>query len=109
VFDRALEAAIGGAQAIRSDIPLVITEGNYLLLREDGWHRVAARLDESWFLDVPGDERTARLVTRRRFHGDDLAAATAWVEGVDEVNAATVTATRDRADLVVTLAGEAGG
>ncbi|KHK96431.1 hypothetical protein LK09_15130 [Microbacterium mangrovi] len=104
VFDRAVETSIGSAQAVRSDIPLVITEGNYLLLREHGWDRVAARLDESWFLDLPADVRASRLVRRRQSHGEDLAAATAWVQGVDEVNAATVTATRARADLVVTLA-----
>ncbi len=105
VFDRTIETSIASAQAIGSDTPLVITEGNYLLLREHGWDRVGSRLDESWFLDIPAEERAARLVRRRRSHGEDIAAATAWVRDVDEVNAVTVTATRDRADLVIALVG----
>lgn len=103
IFDRSIETSIGSAQAIGSDTPLVITEGNYLLLGEHGWERVGPRLDESWFLDIPAEERAARLVGRRRSHGEDLAAATAWVTQVDDINAVTVTATRRHADLVVTL------
>lgn len=103
VFDRTIETSVGSAQPVRRETPLVITEGNYLLLSEHGWDRVASRLDEAWFLDIPADVRASRLVRRRQSHGEDLAAATAWVRGVDQVNAVTVTATRDRADLVVTL------
>ncbi|GAA4387105.1 nucleoside/nucleotide kinase family protein [Tsukamurella soli] len=100
-FDRSLEASIGGAVAVRRDTPLVITEGNYLLYDRCGWDAIAGHLDEVWFLDVPADERRRRLVHRRRSHGDSLDQAEAWVCRVDEVNAAVVDGTRERADLIV--------
>lgn len=102
-FDRGLEEAIGSAVAVRRTVPLVITEGNYLLLEDDGWQRVRSCLDEVWFLDTPADERVDRLVARRQLSGESTAAATSWVLGVDQVNAGRVETTADCADLVVRL------
>ncbi|MGB4136516.1 MAG: nucleoside/nucleotide kinase family protein [Microbacterium sp.] len=104
-FARELETSIGGAVAVHARTPLVITEGNYLLRDRDGWQDVAARLDECWYLDLATEVRAARLVRRRVSHGEDEAAATAWVYGVDEVNTDAVLRTRDRANLIVTLTG----
>lgn len=102
-FDRSLEAAIAGAVPVPASVPLVITEGNYLLHRTAGWSAVRSRLDEVWFLDVPQQERIRRLVTRRRSFGDSESEARAWVLGVDKPNAAVVEAGRGAADLVVQL------
>lgn len=104
VFDRELEESIGSAVAVRADTPLVITEGNYLLLADHGWHEVRDLLDEVWYIDVDAETRRRRLVTRRLGHGHPLAEATAWVEHVDEPNASLVDATRERADLIVRIA-----
>ena len=40
-FDRQLEEPIGSAVPVAADVPLVVTEGNYLLSREGGWGGVA--------------------------------------------------------------------
>lgn len=102
-FDRSLEESIGSAVAVQASVPLVITEGNYLLHNTHGWDAVADQLDESWFLDVAADLRRERLIGRRRSFGDSPEAASAWVTGVDEPNAHIVENARERADLVVTV------
>ncbi len=105
LFDRASETSIAGAVPVAVDTPLIITEGNYLLLQQGGWEHVATRLDETWYLDIPAGVRAARLVSRRQSHGESIDAASAWVHSVDEVNAAVVEPTRNSADLIVTVTG----
>lgn len=100
-FDRSLEESIGSAVHVPADVPLVITEGNYLLHDEQGWDAVASRLDEVWFLDVEPHARRERLIARRLSHGHPYDEAEAWVREVDERNAAVVEGGRHRADLVV--------
>lgn len=100
-FDRALETSVGSAVPVPASVPLVITEGNYLLHTGDGWGGVRPLLDEAWFLDVPADERVRRLVGRRMSYGDGSRAARSWVTEVDERNASVVLAGRETADLVV--------
>jgi pantothenate kinase len=100
-FDRSLETSIGSAVPVPRSVPLVVTEGNYLLHRTGGWEAVRPLLDEVWFLDVPEAERVRRLVERRMSFGETVEQARAWVHGVDEPNAAVVLAGRDAADLVV--------
>ena len=103
VFDRQLEESIGSAVPVAASVPLVITEGNYLLLPEGGWGAVRGCLDEVWFLDVDPEVRRQRLVARRTSHGHPPEEATSWVRAVDQPNAAIVDATRQRGDLVVHL------
>lgn len=103
VFDRGLEEPIGSAVPVPAAVPLVITEGNYLLLDRLGWSGVRDLLDEVWFLDVVREERVDRLLARRRSYGQPVESAEAWVHGVDEANAAVVEPSRGRADLVVRL------
>ena len=102
-FDRALEASLGSALPVRRDVPLVVTEGNYLLSSEGDWAQVGPLLDESWYLQVADDVRVDRLVRRREGYGSDHDEAVAWATGSDQVNADVVARGRDRADLVVTL------
>ena len=102
-FDRDLEEPIAGAIAIPADVPLVLTEGNYLLLADEPWSRARASMTAVWFLDLPDDVRRERLLARHERHGRSADAARAWVETVDEPNARLVASTRDRADLVVEL------
>ena len=104
-FDRALEASLGSAVPVAREVPLVVTEGNYLLSDDGAWAEVAPLLDETWFIDVPDDVRVGRLVRRREAYGADHATAVTWATGSDQRNADVVAATRDRADLAVTLLG----
>ncbi|MFD8420382.1 nucleoside/nucleotide kinase family protein [Streptomyces sp. NPDC059466] len=100
-FERTLEQPIAGAVPVFRTARLIITEGNYLLLRDAVWERVRAQLDEVWFCELDEGERVRRLVARHEEFGKDHDAAVAWVLGTDQRNADLVAATRDRADLVV--------
>ena len=102
-FERALEQPLAAAIAVEPSMRLVITEGNYLLLPDDGWERVRPLLAEAWFVEVDPDVRRDRLVRRHEQFGKSPADARAWVERSDEANAALVGATRGAADVVVRL------
>ena len=102
-FDRGLEEAIAGAIPVPGDVPLVVTEGNYLLLEEGSWRGVRALLDEVWYLDLDEEVRLARLIDRHVAYGKTPDAARAWALGTDQRNAALIAATKDRADAVVDL------
>ncbi len=102
VFDRLHEQSLAGALAVPRDVPLVVTEGNYLLT-DGAFAPVRELLDETWFVDLDPGRRQSRLVARHVRHGRDAGAARAWALGTDERNAALVDATRSQADLVVRL------
>lgn len=108
-FDRGLEESIGSAVAVTPEIPLVITEGNYLLLEEDGWPKAREAIDEIWFIDVPDEVRKSRLLERHKEYGRTHDEAKAWVEAVDQKNGVLVNSTRSRADLIISLVGQTGG
>ena len=100
-FHREVEESYAGAIAVAPDVPLVITEGNYLLLDQGPWSKVRDLLDEAWFLDPDEDERVARLIERHVRYGRTPEQAREWVRRSDERNAALVFRTRARADIVI--------
>jgi pantothenate kinase len=102
-FRREVEEPIAGAIPVARSCPLVVTEGNYLLLGDGGWAPVRPLLDEVWYVEVDDRTRVERLVRRHVAFGKTPEAARDWVLRSDEANAARVAATRDRADLVVRL------
>jgi pantothenate kinase len=99
-FDRALEEPVAGSIAIASE-PLVVTEGNYLLLNEHPWPTARCVLDEVWYVEVDEALRLERLIARHIRHGKSPAAARAWALGPDARNAERIAANRGKADLVV--------
>ncbi len=103
-FRRDLEEPIAGAIEVPPEVRLVVTEGNYLLVPQWPWDEVRSLLHEAWFLDLDAELRHRRLVARHVAYGRSTEEAQAWALGSDEVNAALVTGTADRADLVVRLA-----
>ena len=104
-FAREIEDSIAAAIPVGPSVPLVITEGNYLLLPDEPWAQVRPLLDEVWYLDLPERARLRRLIDRHMAFGRDAAQARARATGPDQRNAALIEASRDRADLVVALAG----
>ena len=102
-FDRDLDEPVAGAIRVGPDVPLVVTEGNYLLADGAPWERVRARLTEVWYVDLEPDVRRARLVDRHVAHGRSRDGARAWIDRSDEANARLVERTADRADLRVRL------
>ncbi|UQS29520.1 nucleoside/nucleotide kinase family protein [Streptomyces fradiae] len=100
-FDRALEEPVAGSVPVPPDVPLVVTEGNYLLHDDPAWAPVRPLLDEVWYVEADDALRVGRLVDRHVRYGRDRAAAERWVRESDEANARLVASGRARADLVV--------
>ena len=68
-FNRDLEAAIAGSIPVSPEVPLVVTEGNYLLADRGFWPQVRVCLTESWFLDPEPEQRRQWLIARHISHG----------------------------------------
>jgi pantothenate kinase len=100
-FRREIEEPIAGAIAIDRRVPLVITEGNYLLHDKEPWSRIRPLLDACWYIEGPEDERLRRLIARHIDFGKAPDQAHEWVHRSDEANARLIEATRGRADLIV--------
>ena len=99
-FSRITDEPVPGGVVIE-DEPIVITEGNYLLLDEGPWKDVRGLLDEVWFVDVPDAVLVPRLLERFFAGGRSREEAEAKIAESDLRNAALVRTTRDRADLVL--------
>lgn len=104
-FRRELEEAVAGAIAVAADVPLVITEGNYLLVPDGPWAELRELLDEVWYLDLDERVRLRRLTDRHVAFGRGPAEAAARARGTDQANAELIATTAGRADLVIRLAG----
>jgi pantothenate kinase len=102
-FRREIEEPIAGAICVPRSVPLVVTEGNYLLADVGDWAQVRALLDEVWFLDCDEPVRVDRLIRRHEQFGKPPAAARAWALGSDQRNAELIGPTRGKADLVVRI------
>jgi len=100
-FRREIEEPIAGAIALLPQTPLVVAEGNYLLLDDGPWAKVRALLDEVWYIDVDDDIRRGRLVERHMRFGRTEQQAKDWVESTDEPNARLIARGKARADLVI--------
>ncbi|MER2208946.1 MAG: nucleoside/nucleotide kinase family protein, partial [Rhodococcus sp. (in: high G+C Gram-positive bacteria)] len=103
VFDREIDESIGSATAVEPRTPLIVTEGNYLLLPNGSWPQVRAAIDTVWYLEVPEATRTQRLMKRHSRFGRSSEAAADWVRRVDQPNADMIAAARSRADLIVEI------
>jgi pantothenate kinase len=98
-FRREIEEPIAGAIAVPRHVPLVVTEGNYLLL----WESVPPLLDETWYVQTDEELRVQRLIQRHIQFGKTPEYARAWVLRSDERNAELVAATASAADVLVRL------
>jgi pantothenate kinase len=101
IYSRVLHESIGGAVPVPPELPVVLTEGNYLLLPHRPWSQLRPLLDLAIYLDAPPEIRHAALVRRQLARGLDPEAAQAWAAGSDAANARVVEATRASADLVL--------
>jgi pantothenate kinase len=64
VFDRKIEIARAGARLIPADIPVIVVEGNWLLLNQSPWDRLRPMFDLTVMVDVPEPVLRARLRDR---------------------------------------------
>ncbi|WP_101951031.1 nucleoside/nucleotide kinase family protein [Mycobacterium sp. 3519A] len=102
-FRREIEEAIASSIPIPATVPLVVTEGNYLLLECDAWPTARAAIDEVWFLALDTEVRHARLLRRHEAYGKSPEDAARWALGPDERNAQLIESTACRADRIVRL------
>jgi len=100
VFDRSLELSRAGARIVGADQPIVVVEGNYLLLDLAPWAALAPYFDRTIFIDVPENVLRERLIRRWLEFGFDADAARARAEGNDLVNARLVMTSSRAADRV---------
>lgn len=100
-FSRSLEEPIAASIAIPRDLPLVITEGNYLLADKPGWWDVRGQLDEVWYLENPEEIRRHRLIERHVRFGKNPSDAARWAHGTDQLNADLIQTTRHKADKII--------
>jgi len=97
-FRREIEEPVAGALPVFAHTPLIVTEGNYLLLDDDpAWQPVADLLDEVWYLHVDAALRLERLTSRHEQFGRSREAALAWIASTDEPNARRIEASAHRA------------
>lgn len=105
-FRRSIEEPIAGAVAVPSDVPLVITEGNYLLVDSGPWSEVRGLLDEAWYVVQDEETRLRLLIARHVEFGKEPDFAREWVMRSDQVNASLIETTRPRADALVRIAAQ---
>ncbi len=109
-FDRAAGEPVPDAISVAADAPLVIVEGNYLLLDTAPWKAVRGLLDAVWFVEADERTRVQNLIARHmRFGWSAEFATERATRGVDHANAVLVAASRGRADVVVRVEVDAEG
>lgn len=105
VFRREIEEPIGSSIGVRPEVPLVVTEGNYLLLDDNAWPQARAAVDAVWFLAPAEDLRHDRLIRRHQAYGKSIEDARFWTLGSDQNNAELIQSTAGRADRVIRIIG----
>ena len=61
VFDRKIEIARAGARVIARETPVIVVEGNWLLLNQSPWDRLHPMFDLTVMVEVPEHALRARL------------------------------------------------
>ncbi|MFN3614441.1 MAG: nucleoside/nucleotide kinase family protein, partial [Rubrimonas sp.] len=90
VFDRAIEIARAGARLIDRETPLILVEGNYLLLSAAPWSALRAHFDRTALIRVDPAVLERRLSRRWLDAGLDPAEAARRVRENDMPNGLTV-------------------
>lgn len=98
LFRREVEESIGSALPVEADVPLVITEGNYLLQETGAWPLAREAIDETWYLGIGDELRRERLLARHMAFGKSADDARNWTSGSDEENARLIAGSACRAD-----------
>jgi pantothenate kinase len=99
-FERTIEEAIAGAIPVPASKPLVLVEGNYLLLGGP-WSPVRGLLDRCCYVRTPAAQRHDWLLARHIAFGRSRAEALAWIDHTDEPNAARIEQSAPLADFIV--------
>jgi pantothenate kinase len=102
-FRREIEEPVNAAVAVPRDVPLVITEGNYLLVDSGPWAEVRDLLDEAWYVMQDESRRLELLIARHIEFGKEPGFARDWVMRSDQRNAELIATTQPRADALIRI------
>ena len=84
IYDRLLHNPVENAVTVHSDV--ILLEGNYLLLDEDGWRDLSTYADYTVSVRAEEEMLRTRLIDRRIKTGVDRKAATRFVDFSDMPN-----------------------
>lgn len=100
VFDREADAVREAAETVPRDCPIVLLEGNYLLLDQPPWSHLANILDLTIFVSASAETLRERLIQRWLDHDHDRAQAEARANGNDIPNAMLVLENSTEANII---------
>jgi len=86
VFDRQIEIARAGARLIPAHVPVIVVEGNWLLLNQPPWTRLHPLYDLTAMVEVPEPVLRQRLAARWQGYELPEAEVTARLEANDLPN-----------------------
>lgn len=98
-FDRQMDLAIANAIPIHPETPVIIVEGNYLLLNQDPWASLQELFAATVFVSPAKDDLVKRLQQRWIKHGFDHESAMARTTRNDLPNAELILKKSRKADL----------
>jgi len=101
LFDRKLDLARAGADIVRAGQRILLVEGNYLLLDQPPWDRLAPLFDVTIFLEVDRIELENRLVQRWLNYGHNVGSAQQRALSNDMPNAELVLEESRPADFTI--------
>ncbi len=99
IYDRTLHNPVDDMISIESDI--VLLEGNYLLLQEDGWEELSDYADYTISLFADAGMLRERLINRKAASCNNLEKAIGFVDFSDMVNVNTCLNNSKKADLTM--------
>ena len=102
VFDRSIEVSRGSARIISKFTPIILVEGNYLLLEEEPWSSLGEFFDYTVMIDTPQQELEDRLTERWLKHGLSTKDATIRIRANDLPNVRIVIEHSRKADFILT-------
>lgn len=100
-FDRKMDLAIANAIAVHPDTPIVVVEGNYLLLDEEPWVSLKDVFTATVFVSPTLETLRTRLQERWIGHGLDPKSALRRATQNDIPNAQLILKTSRQADVVL--------
>jgi len=101
VFDRSIEIARAGARMIPQSVNIVLAEGNYLLLKQAPWNKLAVYFDKTVMLKASRNTLEKRLHNRWIEHGLSSAEIYSKLNENDMPNVETVITMSAPADYYV--------
>lgn len=104
-FSRVLDEPVAASIAISPQTQVVITEGNYLGVKQGSWREIGLMLDELWYTEEDSSVLYDRLVQRHMRFGKSRQDAVRHVARVDMPNVLFLEAHRSDFNLIFNSSG----